>query len=71
MLTAILQMLREHGPQSAGRLAVHFQTDLAAMDGMLETLERKGRVQRLEARCSRCKGCAGGCPEEAVVFRVV
>jgi ferredoxin len=50
---------------------VHFQTDLAAMDGMLETLERKGRVQRLEARCSRCKGCAGGCPEEAVVFRVV
>lgn len=71
MLTEILKLLKEHGPMSLAELARHFQTDIPAMDGMLETLERKGRIQRLETKCSRCKGCAEVKPEDAAIFQYV
>ncbi|MFA7369504.1 MAG: FeoC-like transcriptional regulator [Kiritimatiellales bacterium] len=71
MLTEIIKLLKDRGPMSLAELARHFQTETAAMLGMLETLERKGRIQRLETRCSRCKGCAQVKPEDAAVFQLV
>ena len=69
MLTEILKLLKEHGPMSLAELARHFQTEVPAMEGMLETLECKGRIQRLDSKCSRCKGCAEFKPEDAAIFK--
>jgi DNA-binding MarR family transcriptional regulator len=71
MLTEIIHLLKERGPMSLAELARHFQTELPAMEGMLTTLEQKGRVQRLENKCSRCKGCAEVKPEDAAIFKAV
>ena len=71
MLTEIIKLLKERGPVSLAELARHFQTDVPAMQGMLELLEKKGRIQRLETNCSRCKGCVEVKPEDAAVFKVV
>lgn len=71
MLTEIIKLLKERGPMSLAELARHFQTDVPAMQGMLELLEKKGRIQRLETKCSRCKGCVEVKPEDAAVFKVV
>jgi len=69
MLTEILNLLKERGPRSLAELARHFQTEVSTMEGMVETLERKGRIQRLETKCSRCKGCVEVKPEDAAIFR--
>ena len=71
MLTEIIKLLKDRGPMSLAELARHFQVEVPAMEGMLETLERKGRIQRLETKCSRCKGCALVKPEDAAVFQLV
>jgi len=39
------------------------------MQGMLETLEAKGRIERLDTKCSNCKGCIEVKPEDAAIFR--
>ena len=69
MLTEILKLLKERGPMSLAELARHFQTEVSTMEGMVETLERKGRIKRLETKCSRCKGCVEVKPEDAAIFR--
>ncbi len=69
MLTEILKLLTERGPMSLAELARHFQTDVSAMEGMLGTLEGKGRLERLDTKCSKCKGCVDVKPEDAAVFR--
>lgn len=69
MLTEIIKLLKERGPMSLAELARHFQMETPAMEGMLEILERKGRIQRLESKCSRCKGCVDVKPEDAAVFQ--
>jgi len=71
MLTEIIKLLKERGPMSLAELARHFQTDVPAMEGMLEILERKGRIQRMETKCSRCKGCAEVKPEDAAIFQAL
>lgn len=71
MLTEIIRLLKERGPMSLAELALHFQTGIPVMEGMLGTLEQKGRIGRLETRCSRCKGCAQVKPEDAAVFQVL
>jgi len=71
MLTEIIKLLKERGPMSLAELARHFQTDVPAMEGMLEILERKGRIQSLETKCSRCKGCAEVKPEDAAIFQAL
>ena len=71
MLSEILNLLKERGPTSLKELALHFQCDIPAMEGMLETLERKGRIQRLETKCSNCKGCLEVKPEDAAIFKVL
>jgi predicted ArsR family transcriptional regulator len=69
MLTEIIRRLKERGPISLAELARHFQTEVPAMEGMLETLEKKGRIQRLETKCSHCQGCAQVKPEDAAIFQ--
>ncbi|MCU0858690.1 MAG: FeoC-like transcriptional regulator [Pontiellaceae bacterium] len=71
MLQPILSWLQERGSASLAELANHFHTELSAMEGMLELLERKGRIQRLENRCSRCKGCLEVKPEDITIFQYV
>ncbi len=71
MLTEIIKLLKERGPMSLAELARHFQTDVPAMEGMLETLERKGRISRLDTKCSRCKGCALVNPSDAAIYKAV
>jgi len=69
MLRYIPVWLQENGPASLSALAIHFKTEISAMEGMLKLLEQKGRIQRLETRCSRCKGCSEVKPEDAVFFQ--
>jgi DNA-binding MarR family transcriptional regulator len=69
MLTEIIKLLKERGPMSLAELARHFQTEVPAMEGMLETLEKKGRIQRLETKCSRCKGCIEIKREDIAIFQ--
>jgi DNA-binding MarR family transcriptional regulator len=69
MLTEIIKLLKERGPMSLAELARHFQIEVSTMEGMLEALERKGRIQRLETKCSRCKGCVEVKPEDAAIFQ--
>ena len=71
MLTEILNLLKERGPMSLKELALHFQTEIPAMEGMLETLERKERITRLDTKCSKCKGCVEVKPEDAAIYKVV
>lgn len=71
MLTELIKLLKERGPMSIAELARHFEVEVPVMTGMLETLERKGRIERLETKCSRCKGCSQVKPEDAAVFRHV
>ncbi len=71
MLSKILKLLAERGPMSLAELSVHFQMDVSAMEGMLRTLEAKGRIEQLDTKCSRCKGCVEVKPEDATIYKVV
>ncbi len=71
MLSEILKLLNERGAMSLKEIALHFRSEAPAMLGMLETLERKGRIQRLDTQCSRCKGCLEVKPEDAAIFKAV
>jgi hypothetical protein len=73
MLLAIEKLLQERGRMSLAELSIHFDTDAAALEPMLETLIRKGRVEKLDPDASicgkRCSGCSQACGAEAVVYR--
>lgn len=71
MLTEIIKLLEERGMMSLKELATHFHSELTAMEGMLETLEAKGRIVRIETKCSRCKGCIEVKREDALIFQVL
>ena len=71
MLTEILNLLKENGPMSLAELARHFQTEVSAMEGMLATLAAKGRIERLDTKCSNCKGCIEVKPEDATIYKAV
>ena len=71
MLTEIINLLKERGPMSLAELARHFQTEVSAMEGILETLEAKGRIGRLDTKCSKCKGCVEVKPEDAAIFQAL
>jgi len=71
MLTEILNLLKERGPMSLAEIARHFRSEVTAIKGMLEILESKGRVTRLDTKCSNCKGCIEVKPEDAAIFKVL
>lgn len=71
MLSEILKLLEERGAMSHAELARHFQMEVSAMEGMLFMLESKGRIERLDTKCSNCKGCIEVKPEDAAIYKVV
>ena len=71
MLTEILKLLAERGPMSLAEISRHFNSEVSAMQGMLEMLEAKGRIERLDTKCSNCKGCIEVKPEDAAIYKAV
>ena len=72
MLKEITIWLKERGSASVAELALHFDMEPAAMEGMLQTLERKGRVERIGGgNCASCKGCALVNPADASIFKAL
>ena len=56
---------------SLAEISRHFKSEISAMEGMLNTLEAKGRIARLDTQCSKCKGCVEVKPEDAAIFQLV
>ncbi len=71
ILREITEVLEACGRMSLAELARHFKSEISAMEGMLNTLERKGRIRRIEIECAKCKGCVSMNPEAAVFFEAV
>ncbi len=73
MLSEIIKLLQRNGPMSLADLATHFQMDAPAMEGILETLERKRRIERIVdgSKCATCKGCALVDPAQASIFKAL
>lgn len=69
MLSEILKLLKERGAMSLGELSLHFRTEPAAMEGMLDILRAKGRIELIETKCSKCKGCVEVKRADALLFR--
>ncbi len=59
MLGSIVKLLNERGALSVQEIALALEIDSSALHPMLEMLERKGKVLKVELPCKT--GCAGGC----------
>lgn len=60
MLSAIKSFLRKRGAASLQEISLHLLTPVEAVDGMLQTLQRKGSVRErsLKSACgSSCSNC--------------
>ena len=67
MLSAVIRLLQERGALSVQEIALALDMDSGALRPMLDTLEHKGRIMKVELPCS--PGCAGGCTEsDAMTF---
>lgn len=72
MLKEITTWLDERGSASVAELALHFDMEPAAMKGVLQTLERKGRIEKIGGgKCATCKGCAQVNPDDLLIFKAV
>ena len=71
MLTEIMKLLKENGPMSLADIARHFRSEVSAIEGMLDMLVSKGRLEQLDTKCSKCKGCVEVKPEDAAIFKAV
>jgi len=58
IVSRIRDYLRQRGRASVDEIALHFDSDKSAVEGVMETLARRGAVLQLG-----CGGCAssGGC----------
>jgi len=65
ILTRLHDYLRTHGRANVADLAHHLQSSPAAVEGMLEALERKGVVRKIDMTegCGGCSKCAPGAME--------
>ena len=75
MLKQIRDFLDDSGPCETSVVALHLHADESAVRGMLEFLEQRGAVHRIEIDCGGgCAGCTGcgtpadGRPAGGVVF---
>ena len=68
MLTSILQLFAEReGALSVQEICVALKIDSSALKPMLELLEKKGRIEKVELPCS--KSCTGGCTcSDSMIF---
>jgi len=61
MLSQIQKLLRERGALSVQEIALALKVDSSALHPMLEMLERKGKVEKMELPCKTA--CTGGCAQ--------
>ena len=59
MLSSIVKLLKERGALSVQEISLALDIDSSALHPMLEMLERKGKVEKMELPCKTA--CAGGC----------
>jgi len=59
MLSGIIKLLGERGALSVQEISLALDIGSGALHPMLEMLERKGKVLKVELPCKT--GCAGGC----------
>lgn len=60
MLSGIVKLLNEReGALSVQEISLALDIESSALQPMLQLLERKGRIVKVELPCST--GCAGGC----------
>jgi predicted transcriptional regulator len=59
MLSSIVKLLKERGALSVQEISLAVGIDSSALHPMLEMLEQKGRILKVELPCKT--GCAGGC----------
>lgn len=59
MLSRIVSLLSERGALSVQEIGLALEVDSGALLPMLEMLERKGKILKIELPCKT--GCAGGC----------
>lgn len=61
MFSQIIKLLNERGTLSVQEIALALEIESSALRPMLELLEQKGKVTKVEVPCK--KACAGGCTE--------
>jgi predicted transcriptional regulator len=67
MLSGIVKLLNERGALSVQEIALALEIESSALHPMLEMLERKGKVVKVELPCKT--GCAGGCTQsDTMIF---
>ncbi|VXD21691.1 conserved hypothetical protein [Planktothrix serta PCC 8927] len=66
ILQEIQQYLCKHPVSSLTELSQHFHSDPDALRLMLERLQSKGRVRKLEAK--KCGGCQSCAPETLELY---
>lgn len=59
MLSSIVKLLNERGALSVQEISLALEIDSSALHPMLEMLERKGKIVKIELPCKT--GCAAGC----------
>ena len=76
LLREIRSYLQQNGKVDTHTLAIHFDMQEDAMEGILMQLEQRGLVQRHSlagcvSLCSGCKGCADASPVPTVSWSIV
>ena len=61
MLSSIVKLLNERGALSVQEIALALEIDSRALRPMLEMLERKGKILKIELPCKTA--CTGGCTQ--------
>jgi predicted transcriptional regulator len=67
MLSQIVNLMEERGALSVQEISLALDVESSALVPMLEMLERKGRILKVELPCKT--GCAGGCTKaDSMIF---
>jgi len=67
MLSSIIKLLTERGALSVQEISLALKIDSSALHPMLEMLEHKGKVLKVELPCKT--GCTGGCTQsDTMIF---
>ena len=67
MLSSIVKLLNERGTLSVQEISLALKVDPSALHPMLDMLERKGKIIKIELPCKTA--CAGGCiKSDSMIF---
>ncbi len=67
MFNSIVNLLTERGALSVQEISFALKIDSSALHPMLEMLERKGKLEKVELPCK--SACAGGCTKsDSMIF---